>query len=97
MLPATTATERLPPQQPTIRFATSPLIAWSFRCGYGRTCWAFRWAAVTEIQMINLTLHRTTRHSQGFGLLALALALSCAACGQSREVLMAFRTEQQVH
>ena len=25
------------------------------------------------------------------------LALSCAACGQSREVLMACRTEQQVH
>jgi hypothetical protein len=47
--------------------------------------------------MINLTLHRTTRHSQGFGLLALALELSCAACGQSREVLMACRTEQQVH
>jgi hypothetical protein len=47
--------------------------------------------------MINLTLHRTTRHSQGFGLLALAFALSCAACGQSREVLMAWRTEQQVH
>jgi hypothetical protein len=32
---------------------------------------------------------------RGFGLLALALALSCAACGQSRDVLLAFRTEQQ--
>jgi hypothetical protein len=29
--------------------------------------------------------------------LALALELSCTACGQSREVLMACRTEQQVH
>jgi hypothetical protein len=33
--------------------------------------------------------------SLGSGLAMMALALSCAACGQSRAVLSAFRTEQQ--
>src|ERR1700756_5293214 len=45
--------------------------------------------------MINLTLHRATAHRQGFVLLAMVLALTCAACGQSPVVLSAFRTEQQ--
>jgi hypothetical protein len=45
--------------------------------------------------MINLTLHRATAHRQGFVLLAMVLALTCAACGQSPAVLSAFRTEQQ--
>lgn len=31
----------------------------------------------------------------GSGLLAIALAVGCAACGHSPEVLVAFRTEQQ--
>ena len=45
--------------------------------------------------MINLTLHRATAHCQGFVLLAMVLALTCAACGQSPAVLSAFRTGQQ--
>ena len=45
--------------------------------------------------MINLTLHRATAHRQGFILLAMVLAPTCAACGQSPAVLSAFRTEQQ--
>jgi hypothetical protein len=50
--------------------------------------------------MTSLTLHRIasrggSTRSQGLGLLAMSLALSCAACGQSSEVLVAFRTEQQ--
>jgi hypothetical protein len=45
--------------------------------------------------MINLTLHRATAHRQGFVLLAMVLALTCAACRQSPAILSAFRTEQQ--
>jgi hypothetical protein len=45
--------------------------------------------------MTSPPLYRTASHTQGLGLLLMALALSCAACGQSREVLTAFRTEQQ--
>ena len=36
--------------------------------------------------------HRCRRH---LGLVLTALALSCAACGQSPTVLVAFRTEEQ--
>ena len=50
---------------------------------------------MTEILMTSLTLHRIASRSQRFGLLVMALALSCAACGQSPEVLVAFRTEPQ--
>jgi hypothetical protein len=38
---------------------------------------------------------QTTPNNRGLRLLAIALALFCAACGDSREVLVAFRTEQQ--
>ena len=40
-------------------------------------------------------LRRNCTHSLGSGLLAIALAVGCAACGHSPEVLVAFRTEQQ--
>jgi hypothetical protein len=47
------------------------------------------------MKMFSLTLHRATAQRQGFALLATALTLTCAACGQSPAVLSAFRTEQQ--
>jgi hypothetical protein len=45
--------------------------------------------------MSSLMPHRITARSLVLGLLAIALALSCGACGHSPEVLVAFRTEQQ--
>jgi hypothetical protein len=45
--------------------------------------------------MARLTSHRTTLRKHGLELLVLALALFCASCGHSPEVLAAFRTEQQ--
>ena len=45
--------------------------------------------------MSSLTPRRIAERRLGLGLLATALALSCAACGHSPEVLVAFRTEQQ--
>jgi hypothetical protein len=50
---------------------------------------------MTEILITGLTLHQIISRSQRFGLLVTALAFSCAACGQSREVLVAFQTEQR--
>ena len=53
-----------------------------------------------ELPMIRSALPRVGAiedlgHGLGSGLIVLALALSCAACGGSPEVLTAFRTEQQ--
>jgi hypothetical protein len=45
--------------------------------------------------MTSLTLHQITSCHRGLRLLVTALALSCAACRQSPEILVAFRTEQQ--
>jgi hypothetical protein len=45
--------------------------------------------------MTSLPLHRIVSRSQDFQLLVLALALSCAACGHSPGILVAFQTEQQ--
>ena len=53
-----------------------------------------------ELPMIRSALPRVGAiedlgHGLGSGLIVLALALSCAACGGSPAVLTAFRTEQQ--
>jgi hypothetical protein len=53
-----------------------------------------------ELLMLRTALPRVgaiggLRSGFGSGLLVLALALSCAACGGSPPVLTAFRTEQQ--
>ena len=45
--------------------------------------------------MTDVILRQTTAHSLTLGLLVVGLALSCAACASSPEVLVAFRTEQQ--
>ena len=45
--------------------------------------------------MTSLPLDRIASRRQGFELLALALALSCTACGHSPGILIAFQTEQQ--
>jgi hypothetical protein len=50
---------------------------------------------MTEIPMISLTPDRIASRGQILGLVVMALALACAACGRSPEVLVAFRTEQQ--
>ena len=39
--------------------------------------------------------HQVAQLSPVVGLLAMAIALSCAACAPSPEMLVAFRTEQQ--
>jgi hypothetical protein len=44
---------------------------------------------MTEILMAGLTLHRIASRSLDLGLVAMALAASCAASGLSREVLVA--------
>jgi hypothetical protein len=55
-----------------------------------------------ELRMIRSALPRVGAieglgRGLGSGLIALALALSCAACGGSPAVLTAFRTELQAH
>ena len=45
--------------------------------------------------MTNTKSHQAVSRTPGLGLLVVVLALSCAACRQSREVLVVFRTEQQ--
>ena|SRR6516225_11457449 len=45
--------------------------------------------------MTRPTSHQITLCNQGFEILVLTIALSCANCGHSPEVLVGFRTEQQ--
>jgi hypothetical protein len=45
--------------------------------------------------MTDVILRQITAHSFTLRLLVVAFALSCAACGNSPEVLVVFRTEQQ--
>ena len=51
---------------------------------------------MTDMPLMSSVLRRTVimRH-MGPGLVSIALALSCVACGQSPTVLTAFRTEEQ--
>ena len=70
------------------------------RLGLARYCRGLQGIAVTEILMTSLRPQRvasirSSTRSPGLGLLAIVLALSCAACGQSPMVLTAYRTEQQ--
>ena len=48
-----------------------------------------------KTSMLNLIPLQTASRSPGMGLLVMAIAISCAACGHSPEMLAAFRTEQQ--
>jgi hypothetical protein len=45
--------------------------------------------------MTDVIPRQISAYSLTLGLLVVALALSCAACGNSPEVLVVFRTEQQ--
>jgi len=45
--------------------------------------------------MTDVIPRQITAHSPTLGLLMVALALSCAACANSPEILVVFRTEQQ--
>ena len=45
--------------------------------------------------MTDVIPRQITPHSRTLGLLVVGLALSCAACGNSHEILVVFRTEPQ--